>query len=294
MGKIDAFRRFNVIPEVSDDHTFLNIRSFHATSAVHKKIMQERKILKNYLPDSIFVRVYENRIDLMRVAIVGAAGTPYHDGLFFFDIASPSDYPTRPPMIHYYSFRFQINPNLYKNGHVCLRLLNTWNGKYPCERWNRNKSNVLQVLLSLQALFLNEKPFFNEIIVCNLRGKSFWEKQARVYNAVPFATSCKIMLPLMRRLPKGFEDLVEEHFKGRASLILGTCQAFKNGSCYPREDSSPSVCMKMSEKSKRLMKKLYPELVVTFSRMGASVEHFVEQLNEEKKQTQKRGVAKKL
>ncbi|GLT92483.1 hypothetical protein SLE2022_103180 [Rubroshorea leprosula] len=81
------------------------------------------------------------------------------------------------------------------------------------------------------------------------------------------------MLLLMRRLPKDFEDLVEKHFQGRASLILGTCQAFINGSCCPKEDSSPSVCMKISEKSKRLMKKLYPEPVAGFSRMGASVEH---------------------
>ena len=34
----------------------------------------------------------------MRAVIVGAAGTPYHDGLFFFDIHLPADYPTVPPV----------------------------------------------------------------------------------------------------------------------------------------------------------------------------------------------------
>lgn len=48
--------------------------------------------------DSIYVRGYEERMDLLRAAIVGPAGTPYHDGLFFFDIFLPSDYPNEPPV----------------------------------------------------------------------------------------------------------------------------------------------------------------------------------------------------
>lgn len=48
--------------------------------------------------DTITVRVYESRIDLLRAVIVGAEGTPYHDGLFFFDISFPSDYPNVPPV----------------------------------------------------------------------------------------------------------------------------------------------------------------------------------------------------
>ncbi|KAF6141984.1 hypothetical protein GIB67_037952 [Kingdonia uniflora] len=50
-----------------------------------------------YILTTIFVRVYEERINLLRAAIVGAPGTPYHDGLFFFDFFLPSDYPNEPP-----------------------------------------------------------------------------------------------------------------------------------------------------------------------------------------------------
>lgn len=48
--------------------------------------------------DTIFVRVYESRMDLLRAVIVGAEGTPYHDGLFFFDIYFPVEYPNVPPV----------------------------------------------------------------------------------------------------------------------------------------------------------------------------------------------------
>ena len=37
-------------------------------------------------------------MDLLRAVIVGPAGTPYHDGLFFFDVQFPYEYPDIPPV----------------------------------------------------------------------------------------------------------------------------------------------------------------------------------------------------
>lgn len=48
--------------------------------------------------EMIFVRAYESRMDLLRAVIIGAAGTPYHDGLFFFDLFFPDQYPKVPPV----------------------------------------------------------------------------------------------------------------------------------------------------------------------------------------------------
>jgi len=64
------------------------------------------------LADGIFVRAYEDRMDLLRAVIVGAFGTPYQDGLFFFDFHLPSDYPSVPPVWvsnFYYYYRAQPN-----------------------------------------------------------------------------------------------------------------------------------------------------------------------------------------
>jgi ubiquitin-protein ligase len=48
--------------------------------------------------DTIYVRVYEERMDLLRAVILGAPGTPYHDGLFVFDLFLPPEYPHTPPV----------------------------------------------------------------------------------------------------------------------------------------------------------------------------------------------------
>lgn len=49
-------------------------------------------------PAEVYVRAYESRMDLLRAVIIGAEGTPYHDGLFFFDVHFPSNYPNVPPV----------------------------------------------------------------------------------------------------------------------------------------------------------------------------------------------------
>ena len=40
-------------------------------------------------------------MDLLRAVILGAPGTPYHDGLFVFDLYLPPEYPHTPPVWHH-------------------------------------------------------------------------------------------------------------------------------------------------------------------------------------------------
>ncbi|KAJ4825240.1 hypothetical protein Tsubulata_039373 [Turnera subulata] len=250
--------------------------------------MQEWRILKTHLPDTIYVRAYENRIDLMRAAIVGAAGTPYHDGIFFFDIAFPADYPARPPLIHYRSFGLRINPNLYASGLVCLSLLNTWHGK-KSEIWSPSGSTMLQVLVSIQGLVLNEKPYYNEPGTGVWPGRGYWDKRSNAYSEDVFVLCCKTMMFLMRRAPKNFEGFVADHFRVTAPAILSACKAYMEGRAsvghyYASNvvdhdgSSSSSSLVQVSDKFKGAMRKLFPDLVDAFARSGASVGNFVEQV----------------
>lgn len=56
-------------------------------------------VLVTAIVDYIYVRVFEDRMDLIRAVIIGASGTPYQDGLFFFDFHLPPEYPQVPPVI---------------------------------------------------------------------------------------------------------------------------------------------------------------------------------------------------
>lgn len=269
------FKQFDSATDFSDH--YYKQRNGHGKITDKNRIntiMKEWQILEKNLPETIFVRVYEGRIDLLRAAIMGAQKTPYHHGLFFFDIAFPSDYPNKPPQVHYHSFGLRLNPNLYSNGYVCLSLLNTWRGA-KTEKWIPSKSTILQVLVSLQGLVLNEKPYYNEPGV-----KPGWSSES--YNADVFTLSCKTMLYLLQNPRRNFEALIASHFRQHASTVLRACVAYREGRVRigffvtnggDDDDEKPSNSeakkIKVSKSFKNSMDKLYPELFKAFNRIGS-------------------------
>lgn len=222
-----SFNQFDVVQDFSDHH-YAKTSPGKATKDWVKAIQSEWNLLQKNLPESIYVRVYEDRIDLLRAAIVGPAGTPYHDGLFFFDVRFPSEYPKCPPKVHYHSGGLRLNPNLYESGKVCLSLLNTWWGN-GCEKWGKSNSTMLQVLVSIQGLVLNDKPYFNEPGNKNSAKTTAGEKNSLVYNQTAFVLSCKTMLYSLRKPPKHFETLVAGHFHEREHAFLDACSAYMSG-----------------------------------------------------------------
>lgn len=104
-------------------------------------------------------------------------------------------------MVYYYSGGLRLNPNLYDCGKVCLSLLNTWNGK-KTEMWIPGKSTMLQVLVSIQGLILNAKPFFNEPGYESMYVGEDGERRSKQYNQDVFILSLKTMVYTIRRPPK--------------------------------------------------------------------------------------------
>ncbi|XP_031474358.1 probable ubiquitin-conjugating enzyme E2 24 [Nymphaea colorata] len=264
------FMKFDISQDYSDHHFRDEESNPSQRRGWLKKISQEWSILEKELPDSIYVRIYEGRADILRAAISGASGTPYHDGLFFFDIFLPPDFPSQPPLVHYISGGLKLNPNLYETGHVCLSLLNTWTGE-GSEVWNPASSTILQVLVSLQALVLNAKPYFNEAGYDKQIGKVEGEKNSIAYNENAFLLSCKSMLYLLRKPPKNFEALVEEHFNRRARSMLLACRAYMGGAqvgCVSGDGKILSGGGSSSAGFKIMLAKLFPKLVSAFSDKG--------------------------
>ncbi|GAB4846420.1 ubiquitin-conjugating enzyme [Ancistrocladus abbreviatus] len=229
LKKLEHFKKFDTMLDHSDHH-YANKKesSMKPSKSWVKKIQEEWKILERDLPDTIFVRVYETRMDLLRAVIVGAEGTPYHDGIFFFDVYFPYSYPSVPPHVYYHSGGLRLNPNLYNCGKVCLSLLNTWGGGKE-EKWIPAVSTMLQVLVSIQGLILNSQPYFNEPGYASSKGSKHGEMRSKEYNENTFLLSLKTMLYSMRRPPKHFEDFVFGHFFKHAHDILLACRTYMSG-----------------------------------------------------------------
>ncbi|XP_062180619.1 probable ubiquitin-conjugating enzyme E2 26 isoform X2 [Phragmites australis] len=226
--KYNFFKQFDTVDDFSDHHYAISSVG-KARKEWAKRIQHDWTLLEKDLPPLIYVRVSENRMDLLRAVMIGPQGTPYHDGLFFFDAQFPASYPASPPVVYYHSGGLRLNPNLYCCGKVCLSLLGTWEGRGSCEKWNPAQSTMLQVLISIQALVLNEKPYFNEPGYEHSANTADGQRRASEYNDTTFQHSCRTMLYSLRRPPQHFEDLVAGHFRERGRAILAACKYYMKG-----------------------------------------------------------------
>ncbi|GFZ04516.1 hypothetical protein Acr_17g0000880 [Actinidia rufa] len=170
------------------------------------------------LLNSFLVRAYKNRIDLMRAVVVGPPGTPYYHGLFFFDILFPGKGLSKP----------------------CPFRSNT-------EKWKPEESNI-QVLVSIQCLVLNSKPYPN--------------------NKNAFMLTCQAMIQWLQAPPRHFEDFVAGHFRLRSHQILMNY----------REYTDQSECMVQ----------LFLKLVNALEANGSYCKYHLSQVRTEKEYTEER------
>jgi ubiquitin-conjugating enzyme E2 Z len=165
-----------------------------------KRILSDLKIIKTSQLDkhNIFVSTDDKDIYNIKSLIIGPDDTPYEGGFYFLDITFPKNYPMEPPKAKFMTLNSQVrfNPNLYKNGKVCVSLLNTWSGP----GWT-TCCTLSAVLLSIQSL-LNEKPIQNE---------PGWEKEegekCKTYNELIEFFNLKVgVLQMINETPHGFEE----------------------------------------------------------------------------------------
>ncbi|KAL8938371.1 MAG: hypothetical protein Q9216_003928, partial [Gyalolechia sp. 2 TL-2023] len=129
-----------------------------------KRLVTEASEMSTSLPEGIFVRVDEDRPDIIKALIIGPEDTPYQGGLFEFDIVCGRDYPYLPPSVWFLTTgqgTIGFNPNLYATGKVCLSLIGTWPGG-PETKWQPGRSTIASILVSIQSMILWQWPFENE------------------------------------------------------------------------------------------------------------------------------------
>ena len=118
-----------------------------------------KEIYKNPLNDNgIYYKHDEENILKGYAMIIGPSETPYQYGYYFFTINFPDNYPYSPPKVEFqqnpYNTRF--HPNFYRNGKVCLSLLNTWRG----EQWTSCQT-LSSILLTICSV-MSKDPLINE------------------------------------------------------------------------------------------------------------------------------------
>jgi ubiquitin-conjugating enzyme E2 Z len=131
----------------------------HSQSLIKRMVKDVKDIIKRPLTDNGIIYSHSDENMLKGYAIIfGPKDTIYENGVYFFEFDFPKDYPFSPPKLTYLTNngKTRFNPNLYRNGKVCISILNTWRGP----GWTSCMS-IRTVLLTLITLFHN-KPLLNE------------------------------------------------------------------------------------------------------------------------------------
>ena len=128
-------------------------------TTIQRLIRDVKQIIKEPLHDNGIYYQHDDE-DMMKgyAMIIGAKDTPYYGGFYMFEFSFPTNYPHSPPVVTYLTNGdgIRFNPNLYKNGKVCISVLNTWKG----DQWT-SCQNISTILLAL-CMVLCDKPLLNE------------------------------------------------------------------------------------------------------------------------------------
>lgn len=214
-----------------------------------RTVRKEIKLLRSSLPPGIWVKGFEDRMDLYSVMIRGPEKTPYEDGLFFFDFQLSAEYPKAPPLCHYISYcSDRLNPNLYEDGKVCVSLLGTWSGK-GTEVWTLH-SNLLQVIVSIQGLILVSEPYFNEAGYEKQKGSQQGKENSRMYNEMAVLKLVQSLTKLIVQPPPVFQEEILQHFRQNAYKLLNRLETWleiseQYNSTHPITPTTPTSFREM-------------------------------------------------
>ena len=202
--------QFDVLEEPPPAHHRFLSSPASSSPALLRRLMKEHKILSTSLPEGVYARTWQSRLDLLRVLIVGPLDTPYELAPFIIDFYFDSSFPRTPPHAHFHSWTYgvgKINPNLYEEGKICLSLLGTWPGKSPDENWS-DKASVLQILVSLMGLVLVKNPFYNEAGFEDFASEGSSRPEAVQYTEKAFVMARGFVKHALNHSIPGFDDVI--------------------------------------------------------------------------------------
>ena len=194
-----------------------------STNAIKRIINKDLKEINklNLNEQGIYVEFNEENMLEARSIIIGPKDTPYENGVLYFKINFPTNYPFSPPKVKYISSsKCRIHPNLYVGkpsenfeGKVCLSIINTWSGP----KWT-TIMHLGSVLLSIQSLLdnnplHNEPGFENEL---GLRNKKYNE-------IVEYDTIDHLIINNCFKIPENykiFNDIIKDNINNNRDEII--------------------------------------------------------------------------
>jgi ubiquitin-protein ligase len=195
-----------------------------------KRILQKdvQSIEHQQLNDmGIYIEFNEANMLEAVAMIIGPKDSVYKNGILFFLIKFPHNYPYSPPLISYISRgSIRIHPNLYTGisrdnyfGKVCLSILGTWSGP----QWT-TIMDISSVFISILSL-LDKNPLDHEPGFYNKRDEhgELTKVHKNYSKCVLYETYKTLILKNIFDIPDEFncfKDIITSHYNENKGEII--------------------------------------------------------------------------
>jgi len=234
-----------------------------------KRLLNDvKEIMKNPLTDNgIYYFHHDTNILKGFALIIGPSKTPYENGFYLFEVDYPPNYPYAPPKLNYCTNDglTRFNPNLYKNGKVCLSLLNTWKG----EQWTSCQS-LSSVLLTLCTI-LNENPLINEPGITETNENCSKYNEIIKYKNIEIAMISILKNELINEKFTQFIPIMKEYFIKHYKDTIQTID----------DELKKQKREKMGETRHIILSVYYMESVLNYKKLKTNLTSFYKELTNE-------------
>ena len=226
------------------------------------RINKELRMLKisPLVKEGIFVIPDEEDITLARALIIGPDDTPYENGMYFYEIRFPENYPFSPLKAKFMTndSNTRMHPNFYSCGKVCVSIIGTWSGP----GWT-SCQNISSVLLTFRSLFL-ENPLWQEPGFAD----EISNRNSDYNTLITYENFRIAILKMYNNTPTGFEcfgDIMREHLQKNQTKIMERCQ--KNISIKGNYSSPQIYCFTRNIN----YKEIHEMLQLMYGKVGSEV-----------------------
>jgi len=176
--------------------------------------------------EGIYYKHDETNILLGYAYICGPKDSIYFGGNYFYKFQFPYDYPHRPPVVSFMTVdgKTRFHPNMYRNGKICLSILNTWRG----DQWTGCQS-IRSILLTILSV-LDNNPLLHEPGFTELHKDCNSYNKIIKYKNIDFSIN-KIVLNKVSKLSfyvDLFRDEISFQFKKNKDDNLAIIESLKN------------------------------------------------------------------
>ncbi|CAG7731793.1 unnamed protein product [Allacma fusca] len=201
--------QFDILENVPDNHYFKRSATM-VDSHLIRVVRDEFDIIRGNVPDGVYIRVYEDRMDLISALIIGPAKTPFENCPLMFDLKLPKTFPRTSPQVQFISYADEIHPLISDDGNFCQANLQ-W--KYSAEdnEVHQPKSYILEAVRSIQGLFFTREPFYADAIRNQESPTPEDQEKSRAYNEAVFLQVLDAYYQTALKPHEPWKQLVADH-----------------------------------------------------------------------------------